>query len=109
VWLHHRTREYVFVRDDLFELFSARHYVRELPLLNPDAERRISEVTAAIGETGQFQLSRLHGHSRCPWRDDMRRRIHERMAERRVRLALHGDWEAERNRDEVRDRFLSAS
>ena len=88
---------YSFIREDCFELYTDRHFITELPLLQPEVESRLEEIEAAIGFDGQNRLNHLTG-GRYRHGPDDRQRYRERFDRRRIRLALLGDWEAERAR-----------
>ncbi len=106
VWLHHRTAAWVFTGESLFELFSERHFIHEEESLDPDIERRLAEVNLEIGDEGERRLNWLYGRSHRRWSEDPRIRLHARLASRRIRRAMQGDWEAERGRQT--HRLLSA-
>jgi len=86
-----------FIREECFELYTDRHFITELPLLQPELEGRLEEIEAAIGFAGQNRLNHLTG-GRYRHGPDGRLRYRERLDRRRIRLALRGDWEAERAR-----------
>jgi hypothetical protein len=83
-----------FDRRDLVELHVTRHFVWELALLDPEVERRSSEIRKTIGYEGRKRLDRMWGISDW-WNYDTRRRYLDRLAARRIRAAMKGDVEAE--------------
>lgn len=93
-----QTIAYKLLREDLFELFTERHYVRRLKLLDPTAESREAEIDLHLVQNGlHHRLDRLlDSHwQRGP---DPRQQKLNRLAARRLRLALNGDLEAEARR-----------
>ena len=96
-WGGRRVVTYSFIRADFFELYTDRHFLTELPLHQPGLESRLEELEAAIGFDGQNRLHHVTG-GRYRHGPDERQRYRERLDRRRIRLALLGDWEAERVR-----------
>lgn len=96
-----QTFAYKITREDWFELFVERHFVGRVQLLDPDAERRESEIDRHLaGSGGRHRLDKLLD---CRWRRgaDLRQKVHARLAARRIRAALRGDLEVEMSRFRV--------
>ncbi|MDI1313859.1 hypothetical protein [Prosthecobacter sp.] len=95
-----QTFSYKILREDLFELFIERHYVREVRLLDPEAKARIMELDQYLAAKGRHRLEKLLdcGYLAGP---DIHQTNLARLAERRIQKALQGDWEAEVSRSSV--------
>jgi hypothetical protein len=96
-----QTCSYKILREDLFELFTERHYVREIRLIDPAAESREAELDQYLTVRGRrHRLNRLLD---CGYRPgpDIRQVKLARLAERRIQKAFQGDWEAEVRRSFV--------
>ena len=92
---------YRICREDLFELFTERHYIRHVRVVDCEAESRLTELKQHLSADGRrCRLERLLD---CRWRWDCdpRQKKLNRLAELRIRKALGGDWEAEVTRSFV--------
>lgn len=96
-----QTCAYKVLREDLFELFTERHYVREIQVIDPAAESREAELDQYLTVRGRRH--RLDNLLDCGYRagPDIRQTKLARLAERRIQKALQGDWEAEVRRSSV--------
>ncbi len=89
---------YRFIRDDLFRLKTERHFITELPLLDPALEEREAEINAWLdcGDRRHTGERLRHGSAHGGWNHrDGRRRVRARLEQRRIRAAYAGDWEAD--------------
>jgi len=96
-----QTFAYKILREDLFELFIERNFVWEVRLIDPEAEARVTELDQYLSARGLGH--RLDKLLDCGYRagPDIRQTKLARLAERRIRKALLGDWEAEVRRFSV--------
>jgi len=95
---HDETDAYQFLREDLFELFTERNYIRRLRVLDPAAKSREAEIEQYLTYNGfNHRLDWLLGNH---WRrgPDPRQQILDRLATQRLRKAREGDLEAEARR-----------
>lgn len=95
--LHYRTwiEVAVFAQPSLFELKVAPRYVTELQHVDPDVEKRISEIRTWI--ENRHLMGRLERV--CGWRhwktEPNHRKQYERLAKDELRMARENLWEAE--------------
>ena len=90
-----QTYSYKFRRLDLLELFVERYYTYYAELIDPAQKAREAEIeTFLVHRGGDHRLTTLLDKG---WRSgpDPRQKILARLANRRIRKALEGDWEAE--------------
>lgn len=100
---------WVFCHPHLFHLRTERHWITELPLLDPSLESRRAELESFL-ETrhGWARFDRIKGRSLRRWLDDdPRLRQNKFLSQKRIRAARMGDHEAERRA--VAAAFRSAS
>lgn len=93
-----QTFSYKFQHENLFELFTERHYQTKSRLLDPLAESRSAELQMHLkNRRGQHRLTTLldTGGWRGP---DPRQKKLSRLAQQRMRKAMAGDWDAEAKR-----------
>lgn len=96
-----QTYSYKFRRMDLLELFVEREYVYHARLIDPEQESREAQIESFLTRSGgNIRLKTLLGES---WRygPDPRQKKLSRLANRRIRKALEGDWEAEVRRKRI--------
>ena len=96
-----QTFAYKILREDLFELFIEQNFVWEVRLIDPEVEARVTELDQYLSARGLGH--RLDKLLDCGYRagPDIRQTKLERLAERRIRKGLLGDWEAEVRRFSV--------
>ncbi len=90
-----QTFSYKFRRMDLLELFVERYYIYYAELIDPAKEAREAQIKSfLIRSGGEHRLTTLLDTG---WRygPDPRQKKLDRLANRRIRKALEGDWEAE--------------
>jgi hypothetical protein len=107
-WSKQKVTLLTFRLEGIYELYTDRHFLFDLPVLNSGAESRTAEIESAVRRVGEFRLERLMDSRRSRWRDpDLRqwelRQIHTGI----IRNALRGE-DVEVKRRYVR-RFISAS
>ncbi len=93
-----QTFAYKILREDLFELFTERHYIRRVRVIDPELESREAELNQYLNATGL--VHRLDRMLDCVWKrgPDPRQRKLTHIAKRRIHKAYQGDWEAEARR-----------
>lgn len=103
-----QTFAYKILREDLFELFTERHYIRRVRVIDPEAVAREEELNQHLSTNGR--LHRLDRLLDCGWRSgpDPRQKELTRLANRRIRKAYEGDWEAEARRYTIFSPLLPA-
>lgn len=103
-----QTFKYKFQREDLFELFTERHYVRRVRVLDVEAESRLAELDMHLtNRQWDHRLKKLLDTG-YRWGSDSVYRKQEHQEKRRIRKAMEGDWEAEVRR-RLNSLFTSAA
>ncbi len=91
-WSKQKVTILTFFLEGIFELYTDRHFVFQLPVLNAAAESRTAEIDSAIRRIGQFRLDWLMDLRRSRWPDRNLRQKELRQIHRRImRRALRGE------------------
>ncbi len=91
-WSKQKVTILTFRLEGIYELYTDRHYLFDLPVLNSAAESRTAEIESAVRRIGEFRLERLMDSRRAHWPGaDLRqcelRQIHVSI----IRNALRGE------------------